>query len=130
MINQASTRHRIRNDEYPKVMIHWQKSSDIKSPAFTGPDSWQGDATVWWGGNTKSDITFIISLGQSAPLGGIHYSLNPGQYGARAFSSIPGTGIGERDLLWCGEWAISTMREEIMNAHAELSKGGENETFT
>lgn len=124
MIDKVSTRHRIGNNEYPWVLIRWQKSADIESPAFTGPDSWQGDATVWLNGNTQSDITFILALGQTAPLGVIHYSLNPCQHGARAFSSIPGTGISERDLLWCGEWAVSIMREEIMNAHVEFNKGG------
>lgn len=127
MIKSATTRHRLVNAQYPSIMIHWRKSADIEEPAWTGPDSWQGDATVWFDSNKKSDITFIVQLGQSTPLEGIHFSLNPCEYGARAFSSIPGTGISERDLLWCGEWAVSHMKQEIVEASLKQNSNGDSE---
>jgi hypothetical protein len=124
MIESATTHHRVlSNEEYPKITISWNKSNSLENPVFVGPDNWQGDAKVWWlKGSSEYVSFFTVNIGQTVPLGKIHYQINGTEYDAYDYSSIQGTGITERDLLWCGEWATATMKRDIITAFNEYKQ--------
>lgn len=119
-----STKHRFDNSHEANLWISW-KREDPKGGHR--PDGWYGDCTFWLDGNTKYEgREHSVEIGQGSPIGSIHFALDTCNYGAAAFSSIPGTGITERDLLWAGEWALEAIKRtdeklvEAVYAHVPL----------
>lgn len=88
---------------YPRLTIIWTRTPD----KCVRPDGWYGTAKYWFDGNTCSNRTWSVSIGQTSPVGMISFDLEPQAYGAAAFESFPGTGITERDLLWATVWALA-----------------------
>jgi hypothetical protein len=104
MDKYVNTRHELENARYPAVHIAWTRPEDVENAPCSGPDMWIGSAGVWSDGNTKVG-EFWVTVGQTSPVGSIHFDINPHGYGSPAGGRFPGVGITERDLQWCGEWA-------------------------
>lgn len=101
--NRWVTRHRLRNGSRPEANIVWVPDEHNQNRLV-------GTLQCWADGNNKLGRTFKIGLGFGLPIGQIFADVEPCTYGAWAMAHFDGTGITERDLFWCGEWAIASLR--------------------